>query len=88
MVVPSRIKRRYSLVDGKGKRKLNFLAVLFKKAFPILKVLIPCKIRIIVTLFAILLNIVYRVLTLANGEIKVESEYGKGTAFTVTLPKT
>ena len=34
------------------------------------------------------LNIVYRVLTLANGEIKVESEYGKGTAFTVTLPKT
>lgn len=34
------------------------------------------------------LNIVYRVLTLANGEIKVESEYGKGTTFTVTLPKT
>lgn len=33
------------------------------------------------------LNIVYRVLTLANGDIKVESEYGKGTAFTVILPK-
>ena len=34
------------------------------------------------------LNIVYRVLTLANGGIKVESKYGKGTTFTVTLPKT
>ena len=34
------------------------------------------------------LNIVYRVITLANGNISVESEYGKGTTFTVTLPKT
>ena len=34
------------------------------------------------------LNIVYRVITLANGSISVESEYGKGTTFTVTLPKT
>ena len=34
------------------------------------------------------LNIVYRVITLANGNISVESEYGKGTTFTDTLPKT
>ena len=34
------------------------------------------------------LNIVYRVLTLAGGGISVESEFGSGTTFTVTLPKT
>ena len=33
------------------------------------------------------LNIVYRILTLANGKISVQSEYGKGTTFTVILPK-
>ena len=34
------------------------------------------------------LNIVYRILTLANGSISVDSEYGKGTTFTVVLPLT
>ena len=34
------------------------------------------------------LNIVYRVVTLAGGNIEVESEFGKGTTFTVTLPIT
>ena len=32
------------------------------------------------------LNIVQRILTLANGSISVESEIGKGSKFTVTLP--
>ena len=33
------------------------------------------------------LNIVYRIVTLASGSISVESEFGKGATFTVTLPK-
>ncbi len=33
------------------------------------------------------LNIVSRVIALAGGNIKVESEYGKGSTFTVILPK-
>lgn len=32
------------------------------------------------------LNIVHRIITLARGEISVESEYGKGSTFTVILP--
>ncbi len=34
------------------------------------------------------LNIVNRVVALADGSIDVESEYGKGSKFTVTLPRT
>ena len=33
------------------------------------------------------LNIVKRIVTLANGSITVESEQNKGSQFTVTLPK-
>ncbi|MGM9644369.1 MAG: sensor histidine kinase, partial [Eubacteriales bacterium] len=32
------------------------------------------------------LNIVKRIVTLAEGSIDVQSEYGKGSIFTVTLP--
>ena len=32
------------------------------------------------------LNIVHRIITLARGEVEVESEYGKGSSFTVILP--
>ena len=33
------------------------------------------------------LNIVHRIVTLANGKIEVRSEYGKGSTFTVRLPQ-